>query len=131
MIDVDYVHLMLKTMYWAEDIPRAIVEKSIKNSVSFGMYKNKKQIGFARVVSDLTIFAYLADVFIDPAEQNKGYGSQFINAIINDTMFETISRWHLLTKNAHWLYPKFGFSIPDEGYRYMERTTRPNYKNHE
>ena len=63
-LDLSVIHGFLSTSYWAEDIPVEIVKKSIENSLCFGVYSENTQIGFARVISDYTTFAYLADVFI-------------------------------------------------------------------
>ena len=66
-LDIDLVHHYLsEESYWAQGIPKAVVEKSIANSICFAIYKTGKQVGFARVVSDKATFAYLADVFVLP-----------------------------------------------------------------
>ncbi|WP_051309035.1 GNAT family N-acetyltransferase [Desulfogranum japonicum] len=104
------------------------MENSINNSLCFGVYKNKQQIGFARVITDYTIFTYLADVFIDPKEQHKGFAKRLIGEIINYEQLQTVRRWHLCTMDAHGLYEKFGFSTPKDCNKHMERTTAPNYK---
>ncbi len=120
-LDIDYIHSILKTTYWAEGIPKNLVEKSINNSLCFGVYKNNRQIGFARAVTDITIFAYVADVFIDPQEQGKGYGKKLLQAITSHKNLQLVRRWHLITKDAQNLYEKFGFSIPQEPKRHMEK----------
>ena len=53
LIDIDIVHHYLsKDSYWAENIPKSIVEKAIQNSLCFGVYYQKSQIGFARIMTD-------------------------------------------------------------------------------
>ena len=65
-LDVNYIHYFLsEESYWAKNIPREIVQKSIDGSLCFGVYYQDKQIGFARVITDYATFGYLADVFID------------------------------------------------------------------
>ena len=46
----------------------------IGNSLlNFGLYgPDGKQAGFARVIGDGATFAYIADVFIDPALKGRG-----------------------------------------------------------
>src|SRR5260221_7794661 len=80
-IDIDVVHGYLSQSYWAEGIPKETVKRSIDNSLCFGVYKQEKQIGFARVVSDFTTFAYLADVFILEKERGKGLSKWLIEII--------------------------------------------------
>src|SRR6266516_3507881 len=62
-LDVDLVHDYLMTSYWAAGMPRAILERGIENSLTFGIYHGDRQIGFARVITDLATYAYLSDVF--------------------------------------------------------------------
>jgi len=65
LLDVDVIyHYLSGESYWAQGIPRHVVEKSIANSLCFGVYHQRKQIGFARLITDKATFAYLADVFI-------------------------------------------------------------------
>ena len=71
LLNVDTIHHYLSgESYWAKNIPRAVVEKSIANSLCFGLYHIDKQIGFARLITDKATFAYLADVFI--VEEHTG-----------------------------------------------------------
>ena len=72
-LDVAVIHRYLSTeSYWAQEIPVAVVEKAIANSLCFGIYKDNQQIGFARLVTDKATFAYLADVFV--LEEYRGQG---------------------------------------------------------
>jgi hypothetical protein len=45
-------------------IERTTVEISIENSLYFGLYREAREIGFARILTDYARFAYLLDVFI-------------------------------------------------------------------
>src|SRR5437870_635084 len=63
-LDVKLIHGFLINSYWARGIPLEIVERSIENSLCFGLYDDGAQVGFARVVTDYATFAYLADVFV-------------------------------------------------------------------
>ena len=95
----------------------------------FAICKGGKQIGFARVVTDFTIFAYLADVFIDQNEQQKGYGKILVSEILNHESLKHIRRWHLLTKDAQKLYELFGFTNPVDPTRHMEKIAKPLWFN--
>ena len=72
LLDITIIHNFLKRSYWAENIPISILIKSIDNSLCFGIYEGKEQIGFARVISDYATFAYLADVFVLEAYRGQG-----------------------------------------------------------
>src|SRR5205085_6675747 len=71
-LDVDMIHRFLtEEAYWARNIPRDVVERSIENSICFGAYEGEHQVGFARVVTDCAIFAYVGDVFVLPAHRGR------------------------------------------------------------
>lgn len=108
-LDVDMIHTFLQTTYWAEGRTRSAVETTIKNSICFGAYLDDQQIGFARVVSDHTIFAYMMDVFILPTHRGNGYGVALVNHIMTNSGLNEIQNWMLATDTAHGLYQKFGF----------------------
>ena len=62
-LDLALIHTFLRSSYWAQGIPRGLVERSIENSLCFGAYWEERQVGLARVISDFATFAYVADVF--------------------------------------------------------------------
>ncbi len=128
LLNIEYIHSFLSTSYWAKGIPKRMVEKSINNSFCFGMYKKQKQIGFARVITDFAVFAYLADVFIDKSEQRKGYGKQLLQKIFSHEDLKNLRRWHLVTGDAQKLYEKFGFTHPENPLRHMEKQQQPKYQ---
>lgn len=126
-LDIELIHKALSNMYWAEGIPRDIVEDSIENSVCFGIYEFGNQIGFARVITDKATFGYLADVFIIPEKQRQGLGKLLVKTIMEYPDFEVLRRWHLVTLDAQGLYEKFGFRIPIEPQRHMEIRKNKKY----
>lgn len=110
-LDVPMIHRFLsQEAYWCQNIPIEIVERSIANSVCFGVFLNDQQIGFARVVTDLATFGYLADVFILPAYRGHGYSKQLMRFIMNYGPLQGIRRMMLVTQDAHGLYRQFGFA---------------------
>ncbi len=71
-LDIDVVHGYLSESDWAPGIPRELVDRSIANSIAFGIYRCPAEVGSARVISDRATFAYLADVFV--LEEYRGRG---------------------------------------------------------
>jgi GNAT superfamily N-acetyltransferase len=108
-LQIDVIHRYMKEeAYWTTDRTRAMTEKSIAHSLCFGMYHQDKQIGFARVVTDYTIFAYLCDVFILSEYQGQGLGKWLTEVILN-VLDEEGVRWSMLaTRDAHELYEEYG-----------------------
>jgi GNAT superfamily N-acetyltransferase len=127
-IDVDEVHQFLSHSYWAENVPKNIVQKSIDNSFCFGVYHLEKQVGFARVISDFATFAYLADVFILPNDRGKGLSKWLMQIIIDHPKFRGLRRFTLATRDAHKLYSQFGFTALDAPDRWMQRHNPDIYK---
>ena len=126
-LDIDFIHNYLSKSYWAKGIPKSVVERSIKNSLCFGIYKENIQIGFARVITDFATFAYLADVFIDENQRGNGLGKELINAIVTHKELIGVKRWHLLTDDAQGLYKQYGFSNPADPSIHMEKRQEPSY----
>ena len=109
-LDIDVVHAFLTTTYWAEGIPKAVVEKSIEGSMCFGVFHLNKQVGFARMITDKATFAYLADVFIVPSARGRGLSKWLIETILSHPELQGLRRILLATRDAHTLYLKYGFS---------------------
>jgi N-acetylglutamate synthase-like GNAT family acetyltransferase len=120
-INVEAVHEFLTNSYWAKGIPVETVQRSIENSICFGMYFAQDQIGFARVISDQATFAYLADVFILPAYRGRGLSKWLMECIFAHPDLQGLRRWMLATRDAHKLYANFGFTPVQKPDRWMER----------
>jgi len=109
-IDAVIVHEFLTNSYWARGIPVETVRLSIENSIAFGVYHGQQLVGFARIISDLATFAYLADVFILPSHRGRGLSQWLMECIVSHPDLQGLRRWMLATKDAHGLYAKFGFT---------------------
>jgi N-acetylglutamate synthase-like GNAT family acetyltransferase len=109
-VNVGTVHEFLTNSYWAKGIPLETVQRSIENSISFGVYRGQQQVGFARAISDLATFAYLADVFIVPSFRGRRLSRWLMECIVSHPDLQGLRRWMLATKDAHGLYAKFGFT---------------------
>lgn len=121
-IDITAVHSYLSNKsYWAKGIKLSQVAKAIEHSLCFGVYYNKQQIGLARVVTDFVRMAYLADVFIMEVHQGKGLGKRLMTTIMEHPDLQGVSRWILLTRDAHGLYKQYGFVEPPNPEWYMEK----------
>ncbi|MGB5288533.1 MAG: GNAT family N-acetyltransferase [Ignavibacteriaceae bacterium] len=120
-LDVRLIHKFLSTSYWAKGRTIEEVRTSIENSCCFGVYKDDRQIGFARVVSDLTVIAYLMDVFIIEEYRGKGISKVLLKLVLKDNRFKKVKKWMLATKDAHSLYSKFGFEQIKNADRLMEK----------
>jgi GNAT superfamily N-acetyltransferase len=121
LLDLDVVHAFLTCSYWATGIPRETVERSIENSLCFGLYDAERQVGFARVISDFATYAYIADVFVLENSRGRGFGNWLMECIVAHPALQGLRRWALATRDAHTLYSKFGFTPLRAPDRWMER----------
>lgn len=119
-IDVAAVHAFLTASYWARGIPLGTVQRSIQHSLCFGVYRGRRQAGFARVITDRATFAYLADVFIVEEFRGRGLAAWLMRCIFSHPELEGLRRWSLITRDAHGLYRKFGFRELKSPQRWME-----------
>jgi GNAT superfamily N-acetyltransferase len=89
------------------------MERSIEHSLPFGLYgPDGEQAGFARVVSDRAVFAYLCDVFVLPDHRGRGLGIWLVRCALEHPELQGLRRWALATADAHELYARFGFGQP-------------------
>ena len=108
-LDLKVIHDFLSTSYWAAGIPLDTVRQSIEHSLSFGVYRGDQQIGFARIITDYTTFAYLADVFILESERGQGLAKWLVEIIVAHPQLQGLRRWMLATRDARDYYRPFGF----------------------
>jgi N-acetylglutamate synthase-like GNAT family acetyltransferase len=119
-IDIDAVHEFLSKSYWANTRSKDIIASSIENSLCFSIFKVDKQIGFARVITDYSTFAYLCDVYIEESLRGNGLGTWLLECILGHPNLQSLRRWLLATKDAHDLYKKFSFTSLKNPEKLME-----------
>lgn len=115
-LDTEMIHDFLsKDSYWVKGIAKELVIASIENSIlCYGVYEGDpntgeaKQVGFARVVSDLVRFSWIGDVFILPEYRGRGLSKWLMSSITENPKLKGTS-FQLATKDAHSLYAQFGF----------------------
>ncbi|MDF7787978.1 GNAT family N-acetyltransferase [Pantoea stewartii] len=116
-LDLHAVHQYLTESKWAKGIDFDTVKMSTANSLNFGVYLDKLQIGFARLITDYAKFAYLCDVYVLDAYQGKGLGRRLMECIHNHPVCMRLRSIILFTSKAPWLYQKFGYeTINKENY---------------
>lgn len=125
-LDIPAIHAFLsKRSYWAKDRTLATVQKCIENSLTFGMYdSDSNMVGFGRVVTDFTVFAFIMDVFILEEYRGRGLGKKLIDHIVNHPHLKNLKRWQLLTADAHGLYHRYGFKALAAPEKHLERVDK-------
>lgn len=119
-IDIDAAHAYLSTSYWSPGIPLAVLRRAIENSLCVAAFHEGRQVGFARVVTDRATFAYLADVYVLEGHRGQGLSQRMIAVLLGHSELEGLRRIMLVTRDAHGLYSKFGFTPLANPALYME-----------
>ena len=107
--------------YWAKGRTMEQVQRSIANSLNFGLFHGREQVGFARVVTDYATFAWLADVFILEAHRGEGLSKWLIEVVVAHPALQGLRRWMLATRDAHGLYRRYGFKHLEVPTRWLEK----------
>lgn len=113
--------------YWAKGRTAEQTQTAIENSLCFGLFAGDRQIGFARVVSDMATFAYIGDVFVVDEFRGRGLSKWLMATITAHPQLQGLRRWVLATRDAHGLYAQFEFEPLRFPARWMERTAPDAY----
>jgi GNAT superfamily N-acetyltransferase len=111
-LDLDAIHGWLsRESYWAQDVPRDIVDRSLRHSLCLGVYTaNGAQVGLARVVTDYATYGWVCDVFVLEPHRRHGLGKALMAALVAHPRLQGLRRLALATQDAHGLYKQFGFA---------------------
>ena len=108
-MDVGAIHAFLVDSYWARNIPRELVARSLRGSLCFGLFHRGEQVGFARVVSDRATFAYLCDVYVLEQHRGRGLGRWLVSQVLAHPELQGLRNFLLATRDAHGVYAPLGF----------------------
>lgn len=127
-LDINAIHEFLSTQaYWCLNIPKQTIHSAIENSLCFGLYEDKRQIGFARVITDFSTIAYLGDVYILEAYRGNGLSKWLLEIVMSFPNLQGLRRWILLTGDGHGLYRKFGWEDIADTSKWMELHNKDLY----
>ena len=118
--DIPMIHRFLTASYWADGRTLEEVQTTIQHSLCFGLFVDDRQAGFARVVSDHVVFAYVMDVFVLPEFRGRGYASRLMQHMISSPELAQVTTWLLKTRDAYPLYEKLGFDPLDDAEWFMQ-----------
>jgi ribosomal protein S18 acetylase RimI-like enzyme len=127
-IQVEAVHRFLSQSYWAAQIPREVVARALQNSLCFGLYHQDVQIGLARMITDRATFAYLCDVYVEPAWRRQGLAKWMLTCAFSHPDLQGLRRMNLVTRDAHDLYRSFGFTDLSQPGGHLEKRDPDVYK---
>ena len=94
-VDIDVLHDMLRSSYWAKNRSREAVEKSVETSLCFSLLKNEEQIGFVRVLTDTMAYAIILD------GRGKHFDPAMVDAFVEcEDSFKQVAARHADRKPA-------------------------------
>jgi N-acetylglutamate synthase and related acetyltransferases len=119
-MDFNKVTEMLSEAIWSKGIKEDEIKQGAVNSaLVMGAFCNNVQVGYARVISDKTRFAYIADVYVDEYYRHHGIAKNMMLHILSHESLKDVYQW-LLRSAASELYEKVGFVPVSEPERWME-----------
>ena len=126
-IDVAAVHAFLSQSYWSPGIPEDVIRRGIAGAICFGIYHDRDQVAFARVITDQATYAYLSDVYVLESHRGRGLAKWLMDVIMSHPSLQGLRRFALSTRDAHGLYAQFGFETVANPDRQMEILRRNIY----
>ena len=127
-MDFEAIHEFISHSYWAEGMPPEALRKALENSLCFGLLRSDKQIGFARMITDRTTFAYLSDVFVLSEYRGRGLGKLLMDEVMGHADLQGLRRIMLATRDAHSFYTGYGFEKINDPSRLMQILDPDIYK---
>ena len=133
-MNIEVIHSYIARSYWAENIPKALLQRAIDNSLCFGLFiaaENNtlgEQVAFARMITDKATFAYMSDVFVLEQHRQKGLSKWLVHEMMQHPELQGLRRMVLATRDAHGLYAQFGYGALNKPDYFMEVVRPDIYK---
>lgn len=123
-IDRQKLYAWLNDAYWSRTRTQEVIDRSLDHSLCLSAWEDGEMVGFARVVTDYSTFAWLCDVVVDDEHRGRGIGKALVADVMAHPDLQGV-RWMLGTRDAHSLYQKFGFQMVPEPDRFMVKGFAP------
>lgn len=126
-MDVERVHRWLaEESYSARGRTWEAHQAAMAGSRNYGVFDaaSGQQLAYARAITDGATFAWIADVFVDPAARGRGVGKRIMAGIVEDLEPLGLKRIALFTEDAQGLYEQFGFERLSDPESWMLRWGR-------
>lgn len=115
-LDLDLVHRWLSNdAYWALGRTLDEVTRAAAPSVNLVARLDGVTVGYARIVTDRVLFAWLCDVYVDRAARGHRAGVALVDRAVALVDGWGVARTALRTGDAHGLYERAGFATDPPG----------------
>ncbi len=124
VVDRALVYRWLRTdaYWWSGGLERSVFDRAVDHSLNLSARTESGTfVGFARLVTDRSTFAYLADVYVAAEHRGRGVGNLLTRTAVSHPAVATCRRMLLVTSDAHGVYARHGFTAITAPERFMER----------
>lgn len=98
--------------WWTKKRRNADVAKLLRHpQVLLTAWDGRQLAGFARVITDFTYRAIIADVIVRPGVEGKGLGSALVKLALKDKRLKSVTGFWLYTTDKQAFYKKLGFEF--------------------
>jgi N-acetylglutamate synthase-like GNAT family acetyltransferase len=119
-INPQQVQQLLTDCFWCEGVPVEVVSRFLRYSFCVAALHNETVIGFSRVVTDYTTYAYITDVIVCETMRGKGVARKMMNTILQNPELQGLKHWSLIsTPESEFLYRSLGFERDVSGECHM------------
>lgn len=106
---IDAIHALLQTTYWAANRPLDIVQHIVERSHCFSLWHDDNLIGFVRAITDYATTSWIADMVIREDHQGQQLGQWMLACVMDHPRLKG-TQFALQTKDAQRFYEKMGFA---------------------
>jgi len=117
--------------WWTKGRRNTDVAKMLRHpQVFLTAWEDGKLAGFARVITDFTYRAIIADVIVRPGSHGKGIGSSVVRQALKHKRLRSVTGFWLYTTDKQAFYKKLGFEFSPRNLMILRhgRTPRPPKK---
>ena len=98
--------------WWTKARKNADVAKMLRHpQVFLTAWDGKALVGFARVLTDFTYRAIIADVMVLPGFEGRGIGSDLVQKALKDRRLRSVTGFWLYSTDKQAFYKKMGFEF--------------------
>lgn len=115
LLQFDRILALLQATYWGGGMTMETVKTAAENSICFGVYRDGRQVGYARCVTDYATMYYLCDVVVGQECRGHGMGKALMRAVTEHEQLRAL-QGILSTGDAHGLYSQYGFAVVEKDF---------------
>jgi ribosomal protein S18 acetylase RimI-like enzyme len=110
LLDFNEVANLLAQEHWCKGMTAEEASLAARNSaLVVSAFMQNYFVGYLRVVSDRTCFAYILDVVVAKEYRKQGIGQEMVRFAMAHERLKHVYQWMIRTPDAQDFYAKLGF----------------------